>query len=174
MGKSLALAIARSSMISALTACVVAPASDDTTGAEADPDLALCDAINAYRTDHGLPVVPVSAALMTVARYHAEDLAANGTGGDSCNLHSWTRNDPRWSGCCYTDDNAQAACMWNKPREIASYAAPGVEIAANAHAAHITPTTAVAAWDASEHHRDRKSTRLNSSHIQKSRMPSSA
>ena len=33
---------------------------------------------------------------------------------------------------------------------------------------------AASAWDYPEHFRDRKSTRLNSSHIQKSRMPSSA
>jgi hypothetical protein len=138
--------------LSLSAACVAPPAGDGGDGVDADPDLALCDAINAYRVDHGLPAVSVSSALMTVARYHAEDLASNGTRGSSCNLHSWTVDDPRWSGCCYTDDNAQAACMWNKPREIASYAAPGVEIAAHA-GTYITPARAVAAWHASEHHR---------------------
>lgn len=150
MGKLVALAVTFSSLMSVLSACVSTPATDSS---DADLDVSLCDAINTYRIDHGLPAIPVSAALMTVARYHAEDLASNGTGGTSCNLHSWTSSD-MWSGCCYTDDNAQAACMWNKPREIASYAAPGVEIAARAHAASITPATAVAAWDASEHHRE--------------------
>ncbi|KAB2901650.1 MAG: CAP domain-containing protein [Kofleriaceae bacterium] len=138
-------------LIGVLSACSIAPRSDD-SGGEADTDLDLCDALNTYRADRGLPPIPVSAALMTVARYHAEDLAANGTGGASCNLHSWTSDDPRWSGCCYTDDNAQAECMWNKPREIASYPSPGVEIAAR-HGTRITPSTAVAAWAASERHR---------------------
>jgi uncharacterized protein YkwD len=130
-----------------LSACVGAPAPVD----DADQDAALCEAVNAYRVDHGLPAIPVSAALMTVARYHGEDLAANGTGGPSCNLHSWTTGDSRWSGCCYTADHAQAECMWNKPREIASYASPGVEIAA--HGSYLTPQGAVSAWNDSEHHR---------------------
>lgn len=130
-----------------LSACVAAPAPVD----DADLDVALCEAVNAYRVDHGLPEIPVSASLMTVARYHAEDLASNGTGGPSCNLHSWTAGDSRWSGCCYTDDHAQAECMWNKPREIASYASPGIEIAA--HGTALSPHAAVSAWNDSEHHR---------------------
>ncbi len=146
MGRRLAFVL-----ICVLAACSIAPTSDD-SGDEAAGDLALCAALNAYRADHDLPPIPVSSALMTVARFHAEDLAANGTGGSSCNLHSWTANEPRWTGCCYTDDNAQAACMWNKPREIASYAAPGVEIAAR-QGSRITAATAVTAWAASERHR---------------------
>ncbi len=137
-------------LLPAIGACSIAPTLDDTN--DTDLDVALCDELNAHRTDLRLPAVPVSAALMTVARYHAEDLAANGTGGTSCNLHSWSSNDPHWTGCCYTADNEQAACMWNKPREIVSDAAPGVEIAAR-QGARIAPATAVAAWAASEHHR---------------------
>src|SRR5690349_3699262 len=87
--------------------------SDELTGATADA--ALCDAINQYRLFHGLPTVPVSPALMQVARDHVQDLSTHGTGGAGCNLHSWTASS-HWSGCCYTADNAQAACMWNKPR----------------------------------------------------------
>ena len=87
-----------------------------------------------------------------VARLHAEDLGTNGTGGASCNLHSWTSGDSRWSGCCYTDDHAQAECMWDKPDEIAGYAAPGFEIAARV-GSRITPAMAVSLWDDSESHR---------------------
>src|SRR5262249_44795049 len=63
-----------------------------------------------------------------------------------------TSGDPRWSGCCYTADNAQATCMWNKPREISGYTMPGFEVAIGG-GAHITPEGAVQLWDASDHHR---------------------
>ena len=140
-------------LLAFLGACFVAPTADDTDAADVDLDLALCAELNAHRASRGLPAVPVAAELMTVARYHVEDLAADGARGSSCNLHSWTNGDPRWTGCCYTADNAQAACMWNKPREIASYDAPGVEIAAHSHSGRIAPGVAVASWADSEPHR---------------------
>jgi len=116
-------------------------------------DRALCDAINAYRADHGLAPVPVSAALTQVARFHVVDLTAHGTGAAGCNLHSWSVGDPRWTGCCYTADHAQAQCMWRKPQEIAAYASSGYEIAAGGGGA-ITPSQAVSLWDGSSGHRE--------------------
>lgn len=116
-------------------------------------DQALCDAINQYRVDHGLAAIAVSARLTQVARFHVEDLTAHGTGAAGCNLHSWSFGDPRWTGCCYTPDHAQAQCMWDKPQQISAYASPGYEIAAGGGGS-ITPAVAVSLWDGSTGHRD--------------------
>jgi hypothetical protein len=132
------------------------PAIDGAPGPDGPPptiDRQLCDAINAYRADHGLAAVPVSAAMTQVARFHVEDLTAHGTGAAGCNLHSWSFGDPRWTGCCYTPDHAQAQCMWSKPQEISAYASPGYEIAAGGGGG-ITPAQAVALWDGSQPHQD--------------------
>lgn len=137
-----------------------APAGDGPGALDARPDgppptvdRALCDAINQYRIDHGLAAVPVSSALTQVARFHVEDLTAHGTGAAGCNLHSWSVGDPRWTGCCYTADHAQAQCMWRKPQEISAYASSGYEIAAGGGGG-ITPAQAVSLWDGSPGHRD--------------------
>ena len=116
-------------------------------------DRALCDAINQYRADRGLAPIAVSARLTQVARFHVEDLTAHGTGAAGCNLHSWSVGDPRWTGCCYTADHAQAQCMWRKPQEISAYASSGYEIAAGGGGG-ITPAQAVSLWDGSPGHRD--------------------
>ncbi|MBK9033487.1 MAG: CAP domain-containing protein [Myxococcales bacterium] len=132
------------------------PGAPDATTIDGPPpsvDRALCDAINQYRADHGLAAVPVSPALTRVARFHVEDLTAHGTGAPGCNLHSWSTGDPRWTGCCYTPDHAQAQCMWIKPREISAYMSSGYEIAAGGGGA-ITPTQAVGLWDGSTGHRE--------------------
>ena len=98
-------------------------------GPPATADQALCDAINQYRAQNGLGAIPTSVGLGRVARFHVEDLEANQPAA-GCNLHSWSFDDPRWTGCCYTPDHAQAQCMWDKPREISSYSSAGYEISA--------------------------------------------
>lgn len=150
MGNSLALAVTLALAVAPLAACLEPAPVDE--GATGDADLALCDAINAYRAERALPAIPVSSSLMLVARLHAEDLVSNASRDSRCNLHSWTTGDQRWNGCCYTEDHAQAECMWDKPDEIAGYSSPGYEIAARV-GAHITPSMAVSLWDDSDHHR---------------------
>ena len=90
----------------------------------------LFDQIMAYRKSKKLPPIPYSTKLTKVAQAHVRDLSAHfdyENRGD-CNPHSWSANGT-WTPCCYTSDHKQAACMWNKPREIAGYDSDGFEIA---------------------------------------------
>lgn len=88
----------------------------------------LYDLMMAYRKTKGLESIPLSAKLTQVAQVHAKDLAENhDPTQERCNLHSWSKKG-NWESCCYTNDHKQAACMWNKPREIADYQSNGYEI----------------------------------------------
>jgi len=88
----------------------------------------LYDLMMAYRKSEGLDAIPLSAKLTQVAHVHAKDLAENhDPTQERCNLHSWSKKGS-WTSCCYTADHKQAACMWNKPREIAGYESKGYEI----------------------------------------------
>lgn len=90
----------------------------------------LYDLITAYRRSMGLEPIKLSAKLTLVAQTHARDLAEHYKfdPGNRCNPHSWSSKGD-WSACCYTSDHKQAACMWDKPKEIAGYSSPGYEIA---------------------------------------------
>ncbi|MFN8864160.1 MAG: CAP domain-containing protein [Flavobacteriales bacterium] len=81
-----------------------------------------------YRKKKGLPAIPLSPSLTTVAQMHARDLADNDPVDGKCNLHSWS-NKGKWVPCCYTDNHEEAECMWNKPRELTAYPGYGYEIA---------------------------------------------
>ena len=83
-----------------------------------------------YRKANNLPAIPISKKLTLVAKTHARDLADNYdfNPDNRCNPHSWSRKG-KWSACCYTSDHKKASCMWEKPKEIAEYAAHGYEIA---------------------------------------------
>lgn len=127
----------------------VVPARADAPSLPADaPSLnrpeaaALARLVNAYRRDNGLPPVALSTSLTKVAEAHALDFwnspdrgEAQVRGYDSrgipCYSHTWTDRGP-WTPVCYTRDNAYAAAMWSKPREIThgAYSGNGVEIAA--------------------------------------------
>ena len=90
----------------------------------------LYDLIMAYRKTKHLKAIPFSAKLTLVAQTHVRDLMQNFDyehRGD-CNPHSWS-DKGSWTACCYTPDHKQAACMWNKPKEIAGYESEGFEIA---------------------------------------------
>ena len=65
-------------------------------------------------------------------------------------MHSWSRSTA-WSGCCYTEDHAQASCMWQKPREIAAFAGNGYEVATGGGGT-MTPANAVTSWQGSSAH----------------------
>lgn len=102
-----------------------------------------------YRAEKGLPAIPLSSALTTVARTHVADLLAHPPDGDVCNLHSWSTNGP-WTAVCYTDDHAEAEKMWSKPRELTSYPGNGYEIAL--YATDCSPEVAMDGWKGSSGH----------------------
>ncbi len=90
----------------------------------------LYEMIMEYRKSKGLKPIPLSARLSEVAQLHARDLVENYAFApdNQCNPHSWS-DKGKWSPCCYTNDHKQAQCMWDKPKEINGYPAPGYEIA---------------------------------------------
>lgn len=114
--------------------------------------------IMAYRAEHGLPSIPLSAKLTHVAQLHVEDLERNQQSWpQECNLHSWS-GDGSWSSCCYTSDHAQAQCMWSKPSEIARYRGDGFEIAHgysagwHSNTPHVSPQSSLEGWQSSHPH----------------------
>ena len=113
----------------------------------------LFDLVIAYRTEVGLGPIPYAPSLAYVARTHATDLRVNRPheASEECNLHSWSDAGP-WSACCYTDDHAEAECMWDKPAELTSYEEWAMEISYGSGGT-VTPAEALAAWDGSEGHR---------------------
>lgn len=111
---------------------------------------ALADRINDYREDHDLEPIPLSPALMETAKAHVHDLMVNEPVQGECNLHSWSDKGD-WTECCYTDDHANAACMWSKPGEIAGYPGDGYEIAAWASPS-INAESALEQWKDSPGH----------------------
>lgn len=110
----------------------------------------LYDIINAYRKTKKLKAVPISTSLTQVAKLHAIDLMENYKKSDKCNPHSWSNNG-NWTSCCYTNDHKQAACMWDKPKEIADYESPGYEIV-YWHSAAAQADGALKGWQQSKSH----------------------
>ncbi|MBN1148266.1 MAG: hypothetical protein JXA78_13495 [Anaerolineales bacterium] len=79
----------------------------------------LAQMVNNYRNANGLPDVPVSKSLVSVAQWHVLDLELNDPVTGECNMHSWSDWHPAlWTAVCYTSDHANAAGMWIKPSEI--------------------------------------------------------
>jgi uncharacterized protein YkwD len=113
----------------------------------------LYNQIMEYRKQNGLPVIPLSKALTIVAKSHVEDLGVTKARGDAnCNMHSWGE-DSKWTSCCYTNDHAQASCMWNKPKELTSYQGAGYEIAHGGTGSFIaTAESALNGWKKSPGH----------------------
>ncbi|HEY8429041.1 MAG TPA: CAP domain-containing protein, partial [Sandaracinaceae bacterium] len=113
--------------------------------------LELIELVNAYRADNGLPAIPASPSLCTVAAAHTRDLAENAPHTEpGCNLHSWSDRGS-WTPCCYTPDHAAAQCMWDKPRELTEYPGNGYE---NAFAGRNDPQSALMGWQSSPAHDD--------------------
>lgn len=110
----------------------------------------LASAINQYRVSQGLSAIPVSPSLTLVAEEHVKDLVNNQPAQGNCNLHSWSGNG-NWTACCYTDDHAQAQCMWDKPREMTNYTGNGYEIAAWS-SGDISENQALEIWKNSQGH----------------------
>lgn len=131
----------------ALTGCVPGELAEDCDETE---DLA--EAVNAYRESRGLDPIPISSDLTRVAQAHVDDLEANAPVTGACNLHSWSSGGD-WSGCCYTDDHARSACMWDKPRELTGYDGNGYEIAATSSGKECA-SGALQQWRSSPGHHD--------------------
>jgi hypothetical protein len=123
------------------------------SGQAAEPSAAqrLVELINAYRAENGLHSIPVSSALTAVAEAHVKDLQENSREA-RCNAHSWSDRG-RWTPCCYTEDHAQAKCMWDKPSELTQgrFRSPGYEIS-SWFSARMTPEAAIMGWKRSEGH----------------------
>jgi len=122
----------------------------DTCSPEAEELVAL---VNAYRQQSGKPSIPLSPSMCTVGDLHVKDLATNAPHAPAgCTLHSWS-NRGAWTPCCYTANNAQAECMWDKPQELTVYPGYGFETAALFGDA-ITPAKALEMWKASAPHNE--------------------
>ena len=114
-------------------------------------ELLLYEKLNLYRAEHKLPPIPLSPALTLVAQTHVRDMFRHPARG-KCNCHSWSDDGP-WSPCCYTDDHAQAQCMWDKPRQLTSYTGDGFEIShygSNGYVA--TAESSLRGWQGSRPH----------------------
>lgn len=112
----------------------------------------LYNLIMEYRKQNGLPSIPISKSLSTVAHLHVQDLVNYYVPSSICNPHSWSNNG-NWTSCCYTADHAQAKCIWNKPRELTSYKGDGFEIAFGGAEGYVaTPEDALKSWQGSFHH----------------------
>lgn len=103
-----------------------------------------------YRSEKGLPIIPISSSLSFVAQTHVKDLTNNQPVQGNCNMHSWSNNG-NWTACCYTPDHAAAECMWSKPSELTSYQGNGYEISYYSSGT-ITPIGALNAWKSSSGH----------------------
>lgn len=122
--------------------------------AEAGGIAGLFDEITRYRASRGLPYIPMCRHLNAVAAAHVADLQANPPQGQ-CNGHSWSRSSRQWSGCCYTDDHAQARCVWDKPRELSGYRGDGYEILywkEGTGQVQVAPKSALDGWKSSSGH----------------------
>lgn len=122
----------------------------------------LAQLINAYRRQHQLAKIPISLSLTTVALSHVLDLNTQHperTCGEKGNLHSWSENKGwqgdagmgAWKGCCYADDHSNAACMWNKPKEITGYIGNGYEIVMQ-QSVTVIAQDALKVWKSSPQH----------------------
>jgi uncharacterized protein YkwD len=112
----------------------------------------LYDLVMAYRASMSLPPIPLSPSLSYVAKTHVRDLEKHSAGVHGrCNMHSWSADGP-WTACCYTDDHAQAKCMWYKPKELTGYTGYGFEISAMMSGIAMTPERAIRIWQSSPGH----------------------
>ena len=128
-------------------------------------DVALAEAVNAYRLSQGASCIPISVSLTAVARAHVDNSGdAPGTcvapdgAACTCNVHSWageTSSSPRWPGCCFGKSSDGCSynteCMSGKPKEVTNgvYDGLGWEIST---AGFGTNDAAIASWAKSASH----------------------
>ena len=93
-------------------------------------EIELAKQINDYRSQNGLPAIPLSPALSLVANRHVRDLAIN--------IGRLTHD---WSNCAMTDSN----CMWKAPHRLGtSYPGNGFENAYSGPTA--SPAAILGSW----------------------------
>lgn len=110
--------------------------------------------INLYRAENKLNSIKSSNKLNLVAQLHAANLQKYYKNSKRCNLHSWVEEKGKpWKTCCYTDNHANAKCMWDKPLQIANYQGNGYEIAAF-YSDSISADMALKMWIKSKGHND--------------------
>jgi uncharacterized protein YkwD len=90
--------------------------------------------VNNYRAENGLPRIPLSCSLCTVANYKIQ----NGYG------HDWTG---RWA----CDFDSDWNCMWDKPRQLTGYNGNGYENWAGGSGS-MSPSEAFRLWQGSSGH----------------------
>lgn len=119
-------------------------------------DQQLFNAVNAYRAQNGLPAIPYSKAMATVANEHTMQLIqfsgnpSSAQLGPSCQPHSWMYGSYK---CCYDGTPANSPCMWNKPQQLAGYPSAGFEILmSNASPATSAVAESISAWSRSPVH----------------------
>lgn len=124
----------------------------------------LATLINNYRAQNGLPAISISDKMTAVALTHVMDLNNyHPEKGCNGNFHSWSTNG-KWKGGCYDPSNsATFPIMWDKPKEIASYASKGEAICytpgtgyeiAMGSTGPVTAQTALSTWQGSPLHND--------------------
>lgn len=145
-----AFALMLVAIIPMLQGCDPKPEIDDDAVTLSAAEMELYTLLMSYRAEFGLNDIPLSSSLSLVAQMHAHDLHENNPMTDSCNSHSWSEFGD-WTSCCYTADHAQAACMWNKPRELTDYTGNGFEIASYS-IVNINPSGALSSWKNSPGH----------------------
>ncbi len=145
-----ALVLFTATLIPLLFSCEPEPEIEDDRVTLTAEEMELYNLLMTYRAELGLAEIPLSASLTIVAQTHVEDLQENNLIVGDCNAHSWSEFGD-WAPCCYTADHAQAACMWDKPRELTVYPGNGFEIAAHSGGA-ISPLIALNSWKNSPGH----------------------
>jgi len=120
----------------------------------------LAELLNSFRIANAKPPHPLSGAMTATAGAHVADLNEHPEiDSGSCIPHSWSNQGGLlWTGCCYTQNHAQADCMWRKPRELSAgldllpYTGNGYEIALRGYDGN-TPEQVLEAFTASAPHR---------------------
>lgn len=87
----------------------------------------LISRINQFRKDHKQPEIAISASLCFVAKTHLADLQVNKPDTSICTTGSWS-DKGSWKPCCYNPFVYKPECMWDKPKELASYNYRGYEM----------------------------------------------
>ena len=109
-------------------------------------ELKLYQLVNEYRSQYGLPAIPLSKSLVLVANRHALDLHEN----VGFLTHSW-------SDCSYDADNSSSySCIWEAPKRLGTtYPSYGYENAHGASGGYIaTANQALNGWKNSKYHND--------------------
>jgi serralysin len=114
-------------------------------------EVKLYNLVNEYRSQNGLPAIPLSKALTTVANRHVQDVAENLNiqFNDGRNPHSWS-----W-GAFDLNNPATYTNMWDAPQRLKTgYPGRGYENFFRTSASAVDAVTALESWKTSPGHND--------------------